>query len=44
MFDMYWDSFENLLKILAVVIILSLIFSICGYTIGSFPRVFWMIL
>jgi len=30
--DMYWDSRENLLHILAVVTILSKISSVCGYT------------
>jgi len=28
--DLYGDSFENLLEILTVVIILSLMFSVCG--------------
>jgi len=37
-FDMYWDSRENLFEIVAVVIIWSPISSICGHGIGSHWR------
>jgi len=41
MFDMYGDSCENLLEILAVVIILSPISSVCGSFSREREREIW---